>query len=126
MAGATALKIIVEERLVENAAQVGAAMLKELEVLVERYPFVGCVQGQGMLMRMELVRDKASKQPLPRPVTERIFHECVKRGLLTMSYAASFRIQPALTMDESTARNGIAVLAEVFDLVERERWWRQS
>jgi 4-aminobutyrate aminotransferase / (S)-3-amino-2-methylpropionate transaminase / 5-aminovalerate transaminase len=125
MAGATSLKIIVEERLVENAAQVGAAMLKELEGLVDRYPFVGCVQGQGMFMRMELVRDKTSKEPLPRPVTERIFHECVKRGLLTMAYAASFRIQPALTMDEATAKNGIAVLTEVFDLVERERWWQQ-
>ncbi len=125
MAGATALKIIVQERLVENAAQVGAVMLKELESMVERYPFVGHVQGAGMFMRMELVRDKTSKEPLPRPVTERIFHECVKRGLLTMAYAANFRIQPALTMDEATARNGLAVLAEVFDLVERERWWQQ-
>jgi len=122
MAGATALRIIEEERLVENSARVGAVMLRELESLRERYPFVGCVQGAGMFMRVELVRDKVGKEPLPRPVTERIFHECVKRGLLTMAYAASFRIQPALTMDEATAKNGLAVLREVFDLVERERW----
>ena len=44
-------------------------------------------------------------------VTERIFHECVRRGLLTMAYAANFRIQPALTMDEATAKNGLAVAA---------------
>jgi 4-aminobutyrate aminotransferase-like enzyme len=126
MAGATALKLIIEERLVENAAQAGEAMLKELERMVDRYPFVGCAQGAGMFMRLELVRDKISKEPLPRPVTERIFHECVKRGLLTMAYAANFRIQPALTMDLATAQNGLAVLAEVFDLVERERWYRQQ
>jgi 4-aminobutyrate aminotransferase-like enzyme len=40
-----------------------------------------------------------------------------------MAYAANFRIQPALTMDEATARNGLAVLREVFDTVERERWF---
>jgi 4-aminobutyrate aminotransferase-like enzyme len=49
--------------------------------------------------------------------------ECVRRGLLTMSYAASFRIQPALTIDEATARNGIEILREVFDHVARERLW---
>jgi 4-aminobutyrate aminotransferase-like enzyme len=98
-------------------------MLRELEGFVERYPFVGCVQGSGLFMRVELVKDKASKEPLPRPVTERIFHECVRRGLLTMSYAANFRVQPALTMDEATAKSGLAVLREVFDHVDRERWF---
>jgi 4-aminobutyrate aminotransferase-like enzyme len=72
---------------------------------------------------MELVKDKLSKEPLPRRVTERIFTEAVKRGLLTMAYSASFRIQPSLTLDEATARNGVAILREVFDLVERERLW---
>jgi hypothetical protein len=37
--------------------------------------------------------------------------------------AGRFRIQPALTIDRSTASNGIAVLREVFDLVKRERLW---
>ena len=37
---------------------------------------------------MELVKDKKTKEPLPRRVTERIFAEAVKRGLLTMAYAA--------------------------------------
>jgi len=123
VAGATALRIIDEEQLAENAATVGAAMLRELEDFVDRYPFVGFAQGAGLLLRLELVRDKKTKQPLPRRVTERVFTECVKRGLLTMSYSASFRIQPALTIDEATARNGLAILREVFDLVARERLW---
>ena len=78
----------------------------------------------GLLIRMELVKDKKTKEPLPRRVTERIFTEAVRRGLLTMAYAASFRIQPALTIDEATARNGVAILREVFDVVERERLWQ--
>jgi 4-aminobutyrate aminotransferase-like enzyme len=123
-AGAAALRIIDEERLIDNAAAVGGVMLRELEGFVERYPFVGFAQGAGLLLRLELVRDKKTKEPLPRKVTERIFTECVRRGLLTMSYSPSFRIQPALTIDEATARNGIAILREVFDLVAREGLWR--
>jgi 4-aminobutyrate aminotransferase-like enzyme len=123
-AGAAALKIIDDEKLVENAAHVGAVMLRELESFVERYPFVGFVQGAGLFLRVELVKDKTSKEPLPRPVTERIFHECVRLGLLTMAYSPNFRLQPALTIDEATAKNGLAVLAEVFDAAVRDGWWK--
>jgi 4-aminobutyrate aminotransferase / (S)-3-amino-2-methylpropionate transaminase / 5-aminovalerate transaminase len=123
-AGATALKIIDDEHLVENSATVGVAMLRELRGFVERYPFVGYVDGAGLFMRMELVKDKTSKEPLARAVTERIFKECVRRGLLTMAYAASFRIQPALTIDEATAKNALGILAEVFDDAAKSGWWK--
>jgi 4-aminobutyrate aminotransferase-like enzyme len=39
------------------------------------------VQGSGLFMRVELVKDRATKEPLARKVTERIFMECVRRGL---------------------------------------------
>jgi len=123
-AGAASLRILEEEDLVNNARRVGALMLAELETWVDRYPFVGTVRGAGMFMAIELVSDKKKKTPLTRAVTERIFGACVQRGLLTMSYSASFRIQPPLTTDEATARNGLAILAEVFDLVDREGWWK--
>jgi 4-aminobutyrate aminotransferase-like enzyme len=122
-AGAAALRIIDDEHLIDNSRTVGAAMLRRLEEFVERYPFVGLVQGAGLFLRLELVRDKETKEPLPRAVTERIFTECVRRGLLTMAYSASFRLQPALTIDEATAETGIGILGEVFDRVARERWW---
>ena len=123
-AGAVSLKIIEEENLVDNSRHVGALMLRELETWVDQYPFIGTVRGSGMFMAIEMVSDKAAKTPLTRKVTERIFNECVRRGLLTMSYSASFRIQPPLTTDEATARNGLAALKEVFDLVAREGWWK--
>ena len=69
----------------------------------------------------EIWIEKGDK-PLPRKVTERIFMECVRRGLLTMSYAASFRLQPALTIDEATALGGLAILSEVFEQADREKW----
>jgi 4-aminobutyrate aminotransferase-like enzyme len=122
-AAASALRIIDEERLEENSKAVGAMMLRELQGFEQRFPFVGFVQGSGLFLRVELVKDRKTKEPLPRKVTERIFMECVRRGLLTMSYTASFRLQPALTIDAATAKNGLAILGEVFETVEREKWW---
>jgi 4-aminobutyrate aminotransferase/(S)-3-amino-2-methylpropionate transaminase len=125
-AGAAALRAIEEERLVDNARDVGAAMLAELRSFVDDYPFVGEVRGRGLLLGIELVRDRKTKQPLSRAVTRRIFDACVARGLLTMAYSPSFRLQPALTIDRATAHNGLAVLREVFDLFARERSWEAT
>ena len=46
----------------------------------------------------------------------------VQRGLLSMAYTPRVRLQPALTIDEATAKNGIAILREVFELAKNERW----
>ncbi len=123
-AGAAALRIIDDEGLVANSRTVGATMLAELETWVDRYPFVGVVRGAGMFLALELVSDRVTRVPLARKITERIFGECVRRGLLAMTYAASVRLQPALTTDAATAANGLTILREVFDLVAAEGWWK--
>jgi 4-aminobutyrate aminotransferase / (S)-3-amino-2-methylpropionate transaminase / 5-aminovalerate transaminase len=123
-AGAAALRIIDDEKLVDNAARVGALMLERLQGFVDRYPFVGHARGRGLLLGLELVASKKTKEPLSRAATVRIFDECLKRGLLTMSYAPSFRLQPALTIDEATARNGLDVLEEALDHVAAKELWR--
>lgn len=121
-AGASALRIIDEEHLVENSRIVGARLLEELLPFVERYPFVGLVTGSGMMLRMELVTDKRSRTPLPRTVTNRLFDALVQRGLLTMAYSPHFRLQPSLTLDAATASNGVEILRDVFDTMAKERW----
>jgi 4-aminobutyrate aminotransferase-like enzyme len=122
-AGAAALRVLDEEALVENARAVGEGMRSALAPFVDDYPFVGEVRGRGLLLAIELVRSKRTKEPLPASVTRRIFEACVARGLLAMTYAPRVRLQPALTIDAATASNGVAVLREVFDQAKRERWW---
>lgn len=124
-AGAAALRVLDDEQLVDNSRVVGEAMLRELAPFVDEYPFVGEVRGRGLLLAIELVRSKRSKEPLGTRITRRIYHECVARGLLAMTYAPRVRVQPALTIDEATANNGIAILREVFDLAKREHWWEE-
>jgi 4-aminobutyrate aminotransferase-like enzyme len=122
-AGAAALRALDEEGLVENARRVGERMLAELRGF-EDYPFVGAVRGRGLLIGLELVGDKRSRAPLARSVCEHIFRECLRRGLLTLAYAPSFRLQPALTIDDATAANGVAILREVFDQLAARGAWR--
>jgi 4-aminobutyrate aminotransferase-like enzyme len=122
-AASACLRVIDEEELVENSKRVGEYFLKKIEDWPDRYPFVGHVRGAGLFIGMDLVRDKATKEPIAGPVCQRIFYECLKRGLLTMTYTHRVRIQPAMTIDEGTVDSAIAILTEVFDLVAREGCW---
>jgi 4-aminobutyrate aminotransferase/(S)-3-amino-2-methylpropionate transaminase len=124
-AASASLKIIDEERLVENSAKMGAHFLKKLEPMVEQYPFVGEVRGQGLFLAIELVRDKLTREPLPKSVTQKIFMEFVKRGLLTMSYTSRFRIQPSMTIQERTIDESIDIMCEVFDMLKSTGEWQK-
>ncbi len=125
-AGAAALRAIDEERLVDNARDVGAALLDALRPFVERYPFVGEVRGRGMLLAIELVRDRATREPIAPAAARAIFAACVRRGLLAMTYAPRVRLQPALTLDAATARNAADILREVFDHAEATGLWKRA
>ncbi|MCL2449142.1 MAG: aspartate aminotransferase family protein [Polyangiaceae bacterium] len=122
-AGAAAVRAIDDEALVENARVVGGAMLAALRPLVDRYPFIGEVRGRGLFIGIDLVRDKKTKDPLSPRATRRLFDECLRRGLLTMAYAPRLRLQPALTIDMSTALDGVAILAEAFDAIAHDGSW---
>ncbi|MEO5969615.1 MAG: aspartate aminotransferase family protein [Bdellovibrionia bacterium] len=125
-AASAALRIIDEEDLVGNSQRMGAYFLKQLLPMLDRYPFVGDVRGEGLFLAIELVKDKVTKEPLPKSVTHRVFHECLKRGLLTMSYEAKFRIQPSMTVDISTIDESVSIIAEVFDEMKETGYWQND
>jgi 4-aminobutyrate aminotransferase-like enzyme len=86
----------------------------------EKYPFIGDVRGVGLLIGIDLVRDRATKEPLGRALTERIFLEALRRGLLMMGYFPRVRINPPLTITAEQADAGLAILDEVFAAVAPE------
>ncbi len=113
------LQTVLAESLVENSAQVGAFLLDKLKALGEKYEFIGDVRGKGLFIGLDLVKDRATKIPLEKEVTERIFQEALRRGLLLMAYSSRVRINPALTLTGEVAEAGINVLDEVFDYIQR-------
>jgi 4-aminobutyrate aminotransferase/(S)-3-amino-2-methylpropionate transaminase len=126
MAGAAILAsvtVIEEERLVENAERVGAFMLRRLREMQERYPFIGDVRGKGLLIGVELVRDRATKEALAKDVCVRLFRDCLEHGLISMVYTPSFRVNPPLTIDEETAATALGILDEAFARLARDGSW---
>jgi 4-aminobutyrate aminotransferase/(S)-3-amino-2-methylpropionate transaminase len=108
------VRTILEEGLVENSAKVGAFMMKRLEAMKAKYPFIGEVRGKGLLIGVELVKDRATKEKLDRNTCKMIFQECLKRGLITMGYNPDIRINPPLVIDEATADEGLSIMDDVF------------
>ena len=123
-AALTTVQTIVDEGLGENAARVGAVLLAGLRALQEKYEFIGDVRGKGLLIGMDLVTDRTSKTPLPSRVTESIFLGALRRGLLLMGYFSRVRINPPLVLTEREARDGVAILDEVFGELARSGQYR--
>jgi len=113
-----ALEIILAENLVENSRVMGNLFLDKMKPFVDRYSFVGEVHGAGLMLGIELVKDKKTKEPLSKKACEWLFKEFLSKGMLTMSYTSSFRIQPSMTIDRETIENTIAIMFEVFDTME--------
>jgi 4-aminobutyrate aminotransferase-like enzyme len=101
-----------EERLGENAQEVGAHMLRRLKRLVETSSIVGDVRGKGLLIGIELVREPGSKQPLEREEVKVLFQDLLSRGLLVMPSGSSLRINPSLTLTRDLADAGCRILEE--------------
>src|SRR5205085_744829 len=113
-AGLAALEIILKEDLVKNAERVGKVMLARLEQMKEKHRVVGEVRGKGLL------KDRRTKEPLSRDVTRTLYQECLRRGLVAMSYAPTIRINPPLVIREDQALAGLAILDEALEVVTRQ------
>ncbi|MFH1724665.1 MAG: aspartate aminotransferase family protein [Elusimicrobiota bacterium] len=113
------LRILEEENLVENSRAVGEAMLRRLKKTRERFPFIGDVRGRGLLIGVELVKDRKTKELLPKPSCRLIFEEALRRGLLTMAYSPVIRINPPLNITAEQADRGLDLLEETFEAVSK-------
>jgi 4-aminobutyrate aminotransferase-like enzyme len=124
-AALTTVETIIDERLVDNAERVGSLLLRELRALQEKYEFIGDVRGKGLLLGLDLVKNRKTKEPLAPAVSEAIFTGALQRGLLMMGYFSRVRINPPLIITEREARDGMAILDEVFGEIARSGRYRQ-
>ena len=86
----------------------------------ERQPLVGEVRGLGLMLGVELVRDRRTKEPAPEEAAE-VVERCKERGLLLGRgglYGNVLRIAPPLTLSADEASEGLELLAQAFAAAE--------
>jgi 4-aminobutyrate aminotransferase / (S)-3-amino-2-methylpropionate transaminase / 5-aminovalerate transaminase len=109
---------ILDEKLVSNSARVGKILLEGLKELQNKYEFIGDVRGRGLLVGMDLVKDRKTKEFLPKALCEKFFLEGLKRGLIMMSYTPRVRIHPPLILSADEAKEGLAKMDEAFATIK--------
>ncbi|MCK4252763.1 acetyl ornithine aminotransferase family protein, partial [candidate division WOR-3 bacterium] len=82
---AAALKTIelLEHGLIENAAKIGRIAMKRLRDMEKQYDFIGDVRGKGLMIGVELVADKKTKEPV-NDKRDAVVYEAFKQGLLLL------------------------------------------
>lgn len=97
-AGRAVLRVIEAEGLQQNAVRVGAELLSVAQDVQQRYDIVGDVRGRGLMVAMELVKDRKTKEPATE-VTAEIFEASRENGLVMSksgAYKNVLRIVPPL------------------------------
>ena len=114
LACAAALETIrlVRDGLMKNAAQVGRVLQRALENLARRHPLIGDVRGCGLMIGIELVSDRETKE---RATQERdaLVMAAFRRGLLVLGAGTnSIRLSPPLVVTEEQADIAVRILDE--------------
>jgi len=108
---------LLKSELMANAATVGAHLKSGLEGLMKKRPIIGDVRGRGLMVGVELVRDRATKE---RAIEERnaVVSAAFDRGLLVLGAGKnSIRFSPPLVLTREQADMAIAIFDEALSTV---------
>ncbi len=116
------IDLIEEDDLRTNAHVVGGYFREKLQELQQKHPLIGDVRGMGLLLALELVEDRATKQPSPKG-TNAVMEEARKRGLLIGKggfYGNVIRMSPPLNISKADVDEAARILDESFDVVKAQ------
>ena len=121
LACAAAIKTIelIERQYLKNAAEVGEYAIAALKEMALRHPSIGQVRGLGMMIGVEFVQDRETKEPAA-DLRDTVVHKAFERGLLLLGCAKSvIRIAPPLSMSKSEMDEGLLIFEEAISLAEK-------
>ena len=91
-----------------------------LEEIQARHPSIGDVRGKGLMIGVEFVKDRATKEPATE-LNDRIVELAFERGLLTLSCGQSaIRISPALSISKPEIDEGLHIFEQAITFAEQE------
>lgn len=122
MACAAALastEVIEEENLLERATFLGGLALERMERMKAEHMIVGDVRAKGCLMGIELVKDRATKEPFDEAGTL-VYQKAFRRGLAWIPAGHILRMSPPIVMDDAALLKGLDIIDEAIGETERE------
>lgn len=124
------IKVLLEDKLIENARDVGSYLLDQMKEKLLPFSFVGDVRGKGFLLGVEIVKDKKTKEPYPvgKHMAENITQILVKKGIIVYPGTGNadgingdqFLVAPPLITTKSQADDIVRALVAGFTEVQRE------
>ncbi|MFV3091428.1 aminotransferase class III-fold pyridoxal phosphate-dependent enzyme [Pseudomonas sp. GW6] len=120
-AGLAAIDLVLKENLAENARVVGDYFKQRLLELKDKHRAIGDVRGKGLMIAVELVKDRATKEPFgpedafPNAISE----SCVNNGVMVRTIVNKLIISPPLTFTKDHVDEVVSVLDQAFTL---NRW----
>jgi 4-aminobutyrate aminotransferase len=125
-AAACATIDLLRRELCRNAEQVGAVLLEGARALMEKHPLIGDVRGKGLMVGIECVKDRQSKE---RAIEERdeVVDAAFHKGLLVLGAGKNtIRLSPPLVLTRAQAATALRILDESFTDVERKRGYGRA
>jgi 4-aminobutyrate aminotransferase len=120
IAAALATMKIIEREGIANAASVGEFMLERLRGWKKSHPLVGDVRGRGLMIGIEIVKDKATREPAVE-LRNRIETLAFERGLMMLGCGeTSLRLSPPLIVSKEQATVALDILEEALSVAEKE------
>ncbi|MEY4613065.1 MAG: 5-aminovalerate aminotransferase DavT [Planctomycetota bacterium] len=111
---------LLEEGLMDNARKVGQFMFDLLDALKDKHTLIGDVRGKGLMLAIDLVKDRDTREPASRE-RDAVVQACFKKGLLLLGCGVSgIRFCPPLVVRERDAKTAVRILDEV--LTEITGW----
>jgi len=106
--------------MIENAAAMGEVLMARLRAMIDRHPSIGQVRGKGLMVGVELVKDRASKAIAPE-LRNAVVDHAFEEGLLILGCGTNtIRIIPPLMVDEPTIDEAMLIFEHVLARAEEE------
>jgi 4-aminobutyrate aminotransferase len=120
IAAALATMKIIEREAMANAASVGEFMLERVRGWKKTHPTVGDVRGRGLMIGIEIVKDKATREPAV-DVRNRIETLAFEQGLMILGCGeTSLRLSPPLIVSKEEATVALDILEDALSTAEKE------
>lgn len=114
------LDVLKSERLADNASKIGSYMLDRFKEMMDKHELIGDVRGKGLMIGIELVRDRKTKEPARKERNE-LLTSAFKRGLVLLGAGtSSIRLAPPLVLTREQADVGLQIFEESLEEVERK------